>query len=75
MPRIRCQYDDCQFIEENYCSAARVELDVDKGCLTYFPNYKENDSDLDVADVDELEKWDDWEEDPEEEIMVDDDEW
>ena len=35
MPRIRCHYDDCVFLEEKYCGAAAVELDPDTGCLTY----------------------------------------
>ena len=37
MPRIRCHYLDCAFLDEGYCSAAMVELDPDKGCVTYSP--------------------------------------
>jgi hypothetical protein len=35
MPRIRCRYDDCVFLEEGYCGAAAIELEPDTGCLTY----------------------------------------
>jgi len=37
MPRIKCHYVDCVFIDEGYCSAAAVELDPDTGCSTYSP--------------------------------------
>ena len=35
MPRIRCRYIDCIFIEEGLCGAEAVEIDPDEGCLTY----------------------------------------
>lgn len=35
MPRIRCHYDDCVFLEEGHCGAAAVEVDPDSGCLTF----------------------------------------
>jgi hypothetical protein len=38
MPRIRCHYADCVFIDDGYCSAAAVEIDPDTGCATYSPN-------------------------------------
>jgi len=38
MPRIRCHYLDCVFLDENYCSAAQIELDPDTGCKTYSAN-------------------------------------
>ncbi len=37
MPRIRCHYEDCIFLDEHYCTAAEVEVDSDQGCLTYRP--------------------------------------
>ncbi len=49
MPRIRCHYLDCVFLDEGYCSAAAVEIDPDDGCMTY--------SQLDEANLEE-----DWEE-------------
>lgn len=35
MPRIRCRYMDCIFLEENFCGAAAIDLDPDTGCQTY----------------------------------------
>ena len=35
MPRIRCRYEDCVFLESGFCSAERIELDPETGCLTY----------------------------------------
>lgn len=35
MPRIRCHYIDCVFLDEGYCAAAAVELDPEEGCITY----------------------------------------
>ena len=64
MPRIRCHYNDCVFIDDGYCSAAAVELDPDTGCATY--------SAADGAPVDE-EKWDEEELEEWEEEDVDED--
>ena len=38
MPKIRCHYLDCLFLDERYCSAAAIEINPDAGCLTYKPN-------------------------------------
>lgn len=38
MPRIRCHYVDCVFLDEGYCAAAAVELDPEEGCLTFSPS-------------------------------------
>ena len=35
MPRIRCLYLDCIFLDNGFCSAVAVEVDPDEGCLTY----------------------------------------
>ena len=37
MPRIKCHYMDCVFLDEGLCSAAAVEIDSDTGCATYSP--------------------------------------
>ena len=47
MPRIRCAYEDCAFLDGHYCTASEVEIDPDQGCLTYKP----------VAEV--LDAWED----------------
>ena len=63
MPRIRCHYTDCVFLDESYCSAAAVELDPDTGCATYSPS-EGTPSEEEWEEEEELEEW---EEDPEEE--------
>ncbi|MGA9532522.1 MAG: hypothetical protein WBR18_07380 [Anaerolineales bacterium] len=35
MPPIRCHYADCVFLDEGFCGATAIELDIDDGCLTY----------------------------------------
>jgi len=66
MPRIKCHYVDCVFIDEGICSAAAVEFDPDEGCKTYSP------AEEDAAD----DEWDDEEESGEwEDDDADDEEW
>lgn len=60
MPRIRCHYLDCVFLDDGYCGAAAIEIDPDVGCMTF----KRSD-DLDVEE--------DWEDEDEE--LIDEDEW
>jgi len=61
MPRIRCRYIDCIFLEEGLCGADAVEIDPDEGCLTY--------TEIDDISLVEDEEWEeeDLEEDREEE--------
>ena len=64
MPRIKCHYLDCVFLDESYCSAAAVEIDPDAGCTTYSPSGEveaEEEWEDDEADDDDL-----WEEDEDE---------
>jgi hypothetical protein len=35
MPRVRCFYLDCVFLDDGFCSAVSVEIDPDEGCITY----------------------------------------
>jgi hypothetical protein len=65
MPRIKCHYVDCVFIDEGICSAAAVELDPDEGCKTFSPAETAEDDEWDEEE--DLEEWDDDE--------TDDDEW
>ena len=64
MPRIRCHYADCVFLDDSFCSAAQVEFDPDTGCGTFSPI-----ADAELAD--EIDEEDEWEEEMEE----DEDEW
>jgi len=60
MPRIKCHYADCVFLDEGYCSAAAVEIDPDAGCTTYSPS---DEAGEEWEDEEETE----WEEEEEEE--------
>ncbi|MEW5828054.1 MAG: hypothetical protein AB1846_04120 [Chloroflexota bacterium] len=68
MPRIRCRYLDCVFLDEGYCSAAAVEIDPNEGCTTYKPSEEA----INDEEWDEEEELDEWEEEEPEE---DDDLW
>ncbi len=79
MPRIRCHYEDCVFLEDGYCGAAAIELEPENGCLTYTrvdeaedkttDEWEEEDFEEDVDeesddyDEEEEEEWDDDDED------------
>lgn len=67
MPRIRCRYDDCVFLDDHYCSAAAIEIDPDTGCSTHTPSESVVIKD-DWDDEDDIEEW---EEDPEEDLEED----
>ncbi len=60
MPRIRCHYEDCVFLEDGYCGAAAIELEPENGCLTY--------TRVDEAEDKTTEEWEeeDFEEDADE---------
>ena len=72
MPRIRCHYMDCIFIDEGFCSAAAVEIDPDTGCATYSPS----EDDAATWDEEELEDWENegaGEEEEDDDLWLDDD--
>ncbi len=75
MPRIRCHYIDCVFLDDGYCGAAAVEIDPDVGCMTY-----SRADDLEVEkdweeDEEDLEEWEDSDVDEEDdEVWMDDEE-
>lgn len=55
MPRIRCHYADCVFVDDGYCSAAAVEIDPDTGCATYSPTEESAEPDWEEEENDEWE--------------------
>jgi hypothetical protein len=76
MPRIRCHYPDCIFLDEGYCGAAAVELDPDVGCMTYSRSEDTPTEDEWEEEEEELEDWDEVELDEEdEEPWLDEDEY
>jgi hypothetical protein len=75
MPRIRCHYIDCVFLDDGYCGAAAIELDPDVGCMTFS---RANDLDSENDWEEEEEESDEWEEldidEEDEEMWLDDEE-
>ena len=71
MPRIRCHYMDCIFLDEGYCSAAAVEIDPDTGCATYSPS--EDAADDDEWEDEELEDWEEDSGDEDDDLWLEDD--
>jgi hypothetical protein len=76
MPRIRCHYIDCVFLDDGYCGAAAIEVDPDVGCMTYS---RAHDLEEDQEWEDEDEDIEDWEEtdleEEDDELWLDDDEF
>lgn len=74
MPRIRCHYIDCVFLDDGYCGAAAVEVDADVGCMTY-----SRADDMVAEEWKEEEELEEWEEidaeDEEDELWLDDNEY
>lgn len=71
MPRIRCHYIDCVFLDDGYCGAAAVELDPDVGCMTY--SRADDIIDDDWDDEDDLEEWEDLDlEEEDDDLWIDD---
>ncbi|HEX7974740.1 MAG TPA: hypothetical protein VF498_10050 [Anaerolineales bacterium] len=77
MPRIRCHYVDCLFLDDGYCGAAAIEIDPDVGCMTYSrADDLEVDDEWEDEDEEEAEEWEDAEgEEEEEELWLDEDEF
>ncbi len=53
MPRIRCLYFNCLYLDDDICTASTVEIDPDIGCTTY----AQSTSDL-LSENDEYDDWD-----------------
>jgi hypothetical protein len=76
MPRIRCHYVDCVFLDDGYCGAAAIEVDPDVGCMTYSRSSDLEIEESDWEDEEELEEWDETEtEDEDEDLWLDDDDF
>lgn len=77
MPRIRCHYIDCVFLDDGYCGAAAIELDPDVGCMTYSrADDLEVENEWEDDEEDEVEEWEEVEDEEEdEELWLDEDEF
>jgi hypothetical protein len=77
MPRIRCHYLDCVFLDDGYCGAAAIELDPDVGCMTYSrANDTSASEEWEDDEEEDLEEWDELEDEEEDnELWLDEDEF
>ena len=76
MPRIRCHYIDCVFLDDGFCSAGSIELDPDEGCMTYkSSNILLDEDDIEVDDEDDWEDLGFDEEDDDDDLWLDDDDF
>ncbi len=77
MPRIRCHYVECVFLDDGYCSAAAIEVDPDVGCMTYSrADDGEREDDWEEEEEEELDEWDELdEEEDDDESWIDEDEY
>jgi hypothetical protein len=77
MPRIRCHYIECVFIDDGYCGAAAIEIDPDVGCMTYSrADDLEVDEEWDDDEQEDAEEWEDIEDEEEDdELWLDDDDF
>ena len=75
MPRIRCNYEGCIYLEGNFCTASEIELDQELGCLTFSQVEEEEIAGVEeeLEDIEEEEAWE--EEDTEEEEEEDLEDW
>ncbi len=70
MPRIRCRYIDCTYLESGLCGADQIDLDPEMGCLTYSQEEEELPK-SEEWEEEELEE-EEWEEDLDEELEDED---
>jgi len=72
LPRIRCHYIGCVFLDDGFCGSAKVEIDPDTGCAT-FARADELDVDEPWDDEDrDLNEWDEILDDDEDDLWLDD---
>jgi hypothetical protein len=76
MPRIRCNYEGCIYLEGNFCTAGEIELDQELGCLTFSQVEEEEIAGVE-KELEEIEGDEEWkeEEDLEEEEEEDLEDW
>jgi len=79
MPRIRCHYEDCVFLEDGYCGAAAIELEPETGCLTYTRVDEAEDKTTEEWEEEDLEEEtdeesDDYDDEEDEDLWEDEDE-
>jgi len=76
MPRIRCRYVDCIYLESGLCGADQIDLDPELGCLTFAQEEDlaiEKEEEWEEEEALDEEEDEDWDEDELEEDLDEDD--
>ena len=74
MPRIRCNYEGCIYLEGNFCTAGEIELDQELGCLTFSQVEEEEIAGVE-EELEEIEEEEEWEKEDVEEDEEDLEDW
>lgn len=76
MPRVRCHYIDCVFLDDGYCGAAAVEIDPDMGCMTFSRADDLDDIEDEWEDEEvDMDEWDEIDVEEDDELWLDDEEF
>ena len=75
MPRIRCHYVDCIFLDDGFCGAAAVEFDPDLGCATFARADGLEIEDEWDDETEELDEWDEIDVDDDDDLWLDEDDF
>lgn len=73
MPRIRCRYTDCIYLEDGFCGTSSIDLDPDEGCMKYTRMGEIPEDEWVEEDEEEIGQI--WEEDDEDLYLEDEDDW
>ena len=74
MPRIRCRYIDCIYLESGFCTTDQIDLDPEMGCLTYTQEEEDLPKEEEWDEEEELEE-EEWKEDLEEDEESEDEDF
>ena len=77
MPRIRCNYEGCIYLEGNFCTAGEIELDQELGCLTFSQVEEEEIAGVEeeLEEIEEEEEWEEEDIEEDEEDLEDLEDW
>lgn len=75
MPKIRCLYAGCVYLEKGYCSAPLVNVDPDEGCLTFTQLDDPFEDASWEEELTEMEGFEEWDEDDFDDDWLDDDDF
>jgi hypothetical protein len=75
MPKIRCLYVGCVYLEKGYCTAPLINVDPDEGCLTFTQLDDPFEDASWEEELGEMEGFEEWDEDDFDDDWMDDDDF